>query len=144
MQKWERQKILRQIISENDITRQEDLTEMLGKHGFNVTQASISRDLEDLGIIKTGGIYKLPITGLSLTDLGQIKIDPAGENLIIVRCSPGFASAAAAKIDSANIEGIIGTIAGDDTIFVAVSDFQSQKRITREIVEIFNAKAEKF
>jgi transcriptional regulator of arginine metabolism len=69
--------------------------------------------------------------------IGLLGLETAGENLIVAKCESGLASAVAVRIDSAKIAEIVGTIAGDDTIFIAVKDAKSQKAITKKIWEIF-------
>ena len=64
-------------------------------------------------------------------------IDASGDSIIVVRCDSGLASAAAVKIDAAHIPEILGTIAGDDTIFVAVRDIKAQRPVIKKIWEIF-------
>lgn len=140
MQKSERHKLILDVIEERPITRQDELAELLKNAGHGVTQASISRDLEELGVMKVDGRYarvELPIAEAS--PFGVSAIMPAGENLIVVRCSSGLASAAAVRIDGARISEIVGTIAGDDTIFIAVCDEHDQKAVMRKLKMIFAA-----
>src|SRR4029453_12094634 len=105
-----------------------------------VTQASVSRDLDELGVVKVDGRYarvELPIAEAS--PFGVSAIIPAGESLIIVRCNSGLASAAAVRIDGSKIREIIGTIAGDDTIFIAVSGEHDQKLVMKKLKMTFAA-----
>ena len=67
---------------------------------------------------------------------GRVSFTPAGENLIVIKCGSGLASAAAVHIDAAAIPDIVGTIAGDDTIFVAVKGLEEQARVTRSLRNI--------
>ena len=127
MSKSQRQETLRNIVAAKRIERQDELVRLLRRNGFNVTQASISRDLDELGIVKAGGKYVLPGIDAKQSKLGLRRVDLAGENLLVVRCSPGFASAVASMIDALNDRSVVGTIAGDDTVFVAVSDRTAQK-----------------
>ena len=125
------------MIRAGKIGTQEELAELLKNKGFSVTQSSVSRDLLDLGVIKTGGIYTLPEKKPEAGIFGLLSLDTAGNNLIAARCEAGLASAAAVKIDGANIAEIVGTIAGDDTIFIAVKDAKAQKTVMKKIWEIF-------
>jgi transcriptional regulator of arginine metabolism len=137
MQKEHRQTAILKLISARQIARQEELTELLEKKGFPVTQSSISRDLFDLGIIKANGFYALPQKPRNAIAFGLLSLTTAGENLIVAKCEPGLASAVAVRIDSIRIKEIIGTIAGDDTIFIAVGGKDEQKIVIKRIWQIF-------
>ena len=134
--KINRQKAIIDLISSREVTRQDELSSLLRERGYPVTQASISRDLEELGIAKVSGRYSLPRKSFEDSMGGQIVLTPAGDNLIIAKCRPGLASAIAVRIDGAPIPEIIGTIAGDDTIFIAVTDTDAQKLVIRRILEL--------
>jgi transcriptional regulator of arginine metabolism len=91
-----------------------------------------------LGVVKTNGRYARPELGSpSQNPLGVSAVETAGENLIVVRCSSGLASAAAVRIDAEGMKEIVGTIAGDDTIFVAVKDKHDQKAIVKKVKLLF-------
>jgi transcriptional regulator of arginine metabolism len=136
MQKLERQNLILKVIGSEPISRQDILASKLGKAGFSVTQASISRDLEELGIRKVDGIYAR-IRAAGSVGLELRSAHNAGDALIVIKCDPGMASAMTVRIDAANFPEVIGTIAGDDTIFVAVSDADSQKHAIRKITALF-------
>ncbi len=138
MQKKERQETILNLISARPISRQDELAKFLRKNGFSVTQASISRDLDELGIEKTNGVYTLPPEPVDASIFGHIGAEPAGDNLIVVKCGAGLASAAAVRIDAAGLDGIAGTIAGDDTIFVAVKNAALQKELTEKLMFLLN------
>ena len=128
------------LIQDREITRQDELAEFLREAGFSVTQASVSRDLDELGVVKVDGRYarvELPVAEAS--PFGVSAILPSGENLLIIRCSSGLASAAAVRIDGAKIGEIVGTIAGDDTIFAAVGNEHDQKVAAKKLKMIFAA-----
>ena len=137
MQKTERQQLILDLISIQPVGRQDTLAHLLGDKGFTVTQASVSRDLEELGIVKQNGRYALAAKPAGLSEFGQISINTAGDNLIVVRCKSGLASAAAVRIDAAGIPEVVGTIAGDDTIFVAVTDRDSQTKAIKKLNGVF-------
>ena len=137
MQKVQRQTAILKLISTKSISTQEELTELLERKGFSVTQSSVSRDLDELGIIKINGNYAVPKKPKNEVSIGLIALETAGENLIVAKCESGLASAVAVKIDAAEIQEIVGTIAGDDTIFIAVGDAKAQKATIRKIWEIF-------
>lgn len=123
------------LINSTPIGRQDELAQLLSERGFSVTQASVSRDLEKLGVAKVHGRYvRQPVARFG--SYGPISFTVAGENLIVVKCSSGLASAAAVRIDAAAIPEIAGTIAGDDTIFIAVRDAKEQTRAIRILKNI--------
>ena len=138
MQKNRRQDALLNLISAERIASQTDLAKRLRSRNFDVTQASISRDLDELGIIKAAGIYTLPKKTSGVTAFGLSSLETAGESMVVAKCDAGLASAAAVKIDAARIAEIVGTIAGDDTIFIAVKDAKNQKMVIKKLWEIFN------
>jgi transcriptional regulator of arginine metabolism len=138
MQKTERQELLLKLISAERIASQAELARRLRSRSFNVTQASISRDLDELGVIKTSGVYTLPQKPSGAAVFGLRSLETSGDSLIVAKCDSGLASAAAVKIDAARVAEIVGTIAGDDTIFVAVKDTKSQRAAMKKIWEIFD------
>jgi transcriptional regulator of arginine metabolism len=137
MQKEQRQTVILKLITANQIGRQEELAEILEKKGFSVTQSSVSRDLLELGIVKVGGFYALPQKPQHAIVFGLVSLEIAGENLVVAKCEAGLASACAVRIDAAQIEEIVGTIAGDDTIFIAVRGSKEQKAVLKKVWEIF-------
>lgn len=137
MQKTQRQTAILKLISARHISTQEELSELLEKKGYSATQSSVSRDLLELGIIKVNGNYAMPQKPRNAVALGLLNLKIAGENLIVAKCESGLASAVAVRIDGAGIEEIVGTIAGDDTIFIAVKDPKTQKSAMKKIWEIF-------
>lgn len=137
MQKEQRQTTILKLITANQIGRQEELAEILEKKGFSVTQSSVSRDLLELGIIKISGYYALPQKPREAMVFGLLSLEIAGENLVVAKCEAGLASACAVRIDASQIEEVIGTIAGDDTIFIAVRGQKEQKAVLKRIWELF-------
>jgi transcriptional regulator of arginine metabolism len=133
--KEQRHSIILKIIESEHIARQDQIVTKLAERGFDVTQASVSRDLVELGVVKVGGHYTSPRRGES-TDFGPIGLRAAGDNLIVVSCQSGLASAIAVKMDRAKISEIVGTIAGDDTIFVAVESLQHQRVVIKKLWEV--------
>ena len=135
MIKNERQQRIIDLINANNITTQEQLTKALSEAGFDAAQSSVSRDLDELGIIKKGGFYSIPHN--KNARFGFVGLESAGENLLVVKCESGLASAVAVQIDRAKIIEIAGTIAGDDTIFIAVKNAKTQKSAIKKIWELF-------
>ena len=139
MQKRDRQDLILNLISSERIGRQDILAERLSQKGFQVTQASVSRDLEELGVEKVEGYYELPKTPPVVIEFGLRSLEPAGTNLIVGKCDSGLASAITVRIDGGRIDEIVGTIAGDDTIFIAVEDAIKQELAIKKIWAIFSA-----
>ena len=137
MQKEQRHNALLKLISEQRISRQDELAELLEREGFSVTQSSVSRDLVELGIVKLSGFYALPQRSRSEMTFGLKSLQIAGENLVVAKCESGLASACAVRIDAEDLDEVVGTIAGDDTIFIAVRDGKGQKAALKKIWEIF-------
>ena len=136
MNKRERQQTILSLIQAKPIGTQEDLRALLERSGVAATQSSVSRDLEELGIVKHHGHYTLPRTN-GAAARGLVSLDQAGDSLVIARTVPGLASAVAVEIDAAALAEIVGTIAGEDTIFIAVRDAKSQRAAVKEIWKIF-------
>ncbi|MEM1009692.1 MAG: hypothetical protein AAGJ35_11885, partial [Myxococcota bacterium] len=99
---------------------------------------SISRDLTDLGLVKLGGVYRLPKFEQATTQgLPLLQIELVGEYMIVLKTISGHASMACVMIDRECLPGVVGTIAGDDTIFIAVCDGRAQKQIHRQLLLFF-------
>ena len=136
MNKQERQQKILSLIQAKPIGTQEDLRAMLERAGVPATQSSVSRDLEELGVVKQHGHYTLPrANGASAR--GLLSLDQAGDSLVIARTLPGLASAVAVEIDAAAIAEIVGTIAGEDTIFIAVREAKSRRATIKQVWELF-------
>lgn len=136
MNKRERQQKILSLIQAKPIGTQEDLRALLESTGVAATQSSVSRDLEELGVVKQHGHYTLPRAN-GAAARGLLSLDQAGDSLVIARTVPGLASAVAVEIDAAAIPEIVGTIAGEDTIFVAVRDAKQQRAVVKQIWELF-------
>ena len=136
MNKRKRQQKILSLIQAKPIGTQEDLRALLEHAGVAATQSSVSRDLEELGIVKQHGHYTLPrANGTSAR--GLLSLDQAGDSLVIARTLPGLASAVAVEIDAAALADVVGTIAGEDTIFIAVRDAKSQRTTVKKVWELF-------
>jgi transcriptional regulator of arginine metabolism len=136
MNKRARQQKILGLIKAKPIGTQEDLRALLERAGVAATQSSVSRDLEELGVVKHHGHYTLPRTN-GAAARGLVSLDHAGDCMVIARTVPGLASAVAVEIDAAAIAEIVGTIAGEDTIFIAVRDARSQRTAVKEIWKLF-------
>ena len=136
MIKRERQKRILNLIRAKRIGTQEELRAELERSGVPATQSSVSRDLDELGVVKHHGFYALPQANGDAAR-GLVSLDVAGDVLVIAKCLPGRASGVAVEIDDAAIEEIVGTLAGEDTIFIATHDQKSQRTAMKKIWEMF-------
>ena len=135
MQKSLRQQRLLRLIKAKPFGTQAELRDQLERAGVPTTQSSLSRDMEELGIVKHHGHYTTPRAN-GAAARGLLSLDPAGTNLVIARTEPGLASAVAVEIDGAAFSEIVGTLAGEDTIFVAVRDQKAQRVVIKKIWEL--------
>lgn len=138
LQRSERQRLLLELVSGSQISRQDQLVRLLRRNGYSVTQASVSRDLEELGITKRSGIYRTPLLEPNKPSFGTVSFVSAGKNLIVAKCSSGMASAFAVRIDAVNFPWIAGTIAGDDTVFIAVMKNSNDRSLIAVLEKYFN------
>ncbi|MDQ2976894.1 MAG: arginine repressor [Acidobacteriota bacterium] len=136
MRKDLRQKRLLSLIRAKPFATQAELRDSLERAGVPATQSSLSRDMEELGIVKHRGHYTVPRSN-GAAARGLLSLDLAGEVLVVARTEPGRASGVAVEIDAAAMSEIVGTIAGEDTIFVAVRDQKSQRVAMKKIWELF-------
>ena len=136
MKKEMRQRRILSLIRAKPIGTQEELKSLLERAGVPATQSSVSRDLEELGVVKHHGHYTVPRAN-GAAARGLLSLDMAGESLVVARTEPGLASAVAVNIDGAAIEEIVGTIAGEDTIFIAVNDRKAQRVAIKKVWELF-------
>lgn len=138
------EKIL-ELIENKNIETQEELARLLNEAGFLVTQATVSRDIKKLGLVKTKGVgshQKYTIkSGLSTKESDKYvrvlqdaitSMDDA-QNILVIKTVPGMAMAAAAALDSLKIPEIIGSIAGDDTIMCVSKDNKHTKDVMDKI-----------
>ena len=147
-QKQDRQKKILELIEKENVTTQEDMIEHLREAGFDVTQATVSRDIREMGLVKKtdkngichyvemtshgkkGGIHN------ALTD-SVVKVEFAG-NILVIKTLPGMASAVATWVDSLDKEEVLGSIAGDDAIFVVVREEAYAHRLCQELSKKIN------
>ena len=145
-----RQSEILNIVRTRDIDTQEQLLEELRARGFTTTQATISRDIKELRLVKelTGsGGYRYALSerktaSTSDTRLrnifkeGVISVDVA-QNIVVVRTMPGLASAACSALDNMEIEGVVGTLAGDDTGILIMRDNALAQQFSSEVHKLF-------
>ena len=149
-----RLEVLRLLISSRDISDQQELLSELRKEGYSLTQATLSRDLKQLKATKAASAtgkwaYVLPNNTMyrrvrgnktiseMLTNNGVLSLRFSG-NLAVIRTRPGYASSVAYNIDNTNVPEIIGTVAGDDTIMIALEEDYSRESMQKKLEEIIN------
>ena len=147
-----------EIIRENEVETQEDLARHLNEAGYSVTQATVSRDIREMSLIKVPGIrvkqrftvstegggggssgFGRQYTGV-LQD-GVVSMEQAG-NLLVVKTVSGMAMAVAAAIDAVKLEGIVGSIAGDDTILCAVKTEEQVASVMESMQSLIHSMAD--
>ena len=146
MGKNKRQQIVLDIISKTEVNTQEELLTILAEKGLAVTQATVSRDIKDLGLIKTTGLvkkyrYVLPDEARAGGKAAEqfrhaVKCVLKAMNTVVVKTISGNGNAVAALIDNMNIEWIVGTIAGDDTIFAVAKNEEGADKIVAELTAL--------
>ena len=138
MDKERRHKEILTLIRAQPIGTQGELAGRLERAGFAVTQSSVSRDLVELGVVKRRGRYVVPEAANGAgARRGLLALLTAGDALVVAKCEPGLASAVAVEIDRADIAEIVGTLAGEDTVFVAVGNRKAQRAAMRKILGLF-------
>jgi transcriptional regulator of arginine metabolism len=135
----ERRALIRELVSTNDIASQGELVALLADKGVEATQATVSRDLEELGITKYRGAdgrstYVLPDSGGVSQMLRQFarSIECSG-NLAVVRTPPGAAAAVGSAIDAADLPGVLATVQGDDTLLVVAREGVTGRQIADDL-----------
>jgi transcriptional regulator of arginine metabolism len=130
---------IRQLLHQGPAATQASLVSALQDRGFVATQSSVSRDLREIGAIKTAMGYSLPAADdpgedhvASVADLLRA-MTPAGPNLLVVHTAVGAAQRVGLALDRCDWPGIVGTIAGDDTVFVATDSAATQKNLITRI-----------
>lgn len=149
--KKSRQKALVDFIKSNIVDTQDDIQKMLEELGFSVTQATVSRDIKDLRIVKSvdeNGVYRYiynePQKSVNLEkkfiDIfyhSVVKIDSA-MNDVVIKCHPGTASAACAAIDEIFSADVVGTLAGDDTILAITRSENDALNLVKKLHELLD------
>ena len=144
-----RQSVILEIISERDIETQHQLMQALAERGIKSTQATLSRDIKDMRLIKElgpNGYYRYVLAAKpeqadsserlrKILKESLVSFDLA-QNLLVIKTLPGLAPAACSAIDGMHIENLVGTLAGDDTAFLAMRDNDSALRLYHEIETI--------
>lgn len=137
-----RRQQVRELVARYEVGSQAALVALLAEQGIEATQATVSRDLDELGIGKVRGAdgrvsYALPESGGLAQILRQfvVSVDASG-NLAVVRTPPGAASAVASAIDSADLPGVLATVQGDDTLLVVAAEGTSGRTVADRLTAI--------
>ena len=147
MLKSRRQAEILRIIREQDVETQEQMLDQLGRRGIRATQATISRDIKELNLVKQpggSGNYRYVASEAKAEEhsfAGRLKnifkegvtSCEAAQNIVVVKTMPGLAPAAAAALDGMELEGLVGSLAGDDTALLVMRTSQVAEELTREI-----------
>ena len=144
--KTDRIKFIRQVCLENNVSSQEELLSILKENGFNLTQATLSRDLKRLKISKTltpQGLYRyvVPLSTFPASHSSEVKkigvnsLEFSG-HLAVIKTKSGYAGGIASEIDSSSTSAILGTVAGDDTIIIVPREGFSREEITKALTKI--------
>lgn len=150
MKNYRHQKIM-EIIQSREVETQDELAEILSNEGFNVTQATVSRDIKQLNLKKVQTAsgkqcYSLagssePVRGdrlVRILQAGFVSIE-AAQNILVIKTVSGMAMAVAAAIDAIPLPGMLGSIAGDDTIMCAVRTTQEVPGVVKAIEELLDS-----
>ena len=140
-----------EIISNRNIETQEHLLQELNKAGFHSTQATISRDIKELRIVKeltNFGTYRYTTATSEVAGTFSSKLNTIfrecitnfdyAQNMVVIHTLPGLASAAASAVDAMNMSVVVGTLAGDDTVFIVMRDMNAAAAFCGEIQNLLN------
>ena len=143
--------MIAQLLSSHRFASQEAVGKALARAGIETTQATLSRDLRSLGVAKRadadgGSWYELPHPALETLDRERRRLDlrsfvnevRVAQNLVVVRTPPGHANAVGRAIDLAEYAGVVGTVAGDDTVLLVSEDAAGARRLKRELESLAN------
>jgi transcriptional regulator of arginine metabolism len=142
----DRRNAILRILRGGVVRRQSDLAVLLKRDGFEVTQSSVSRDLRELGVLKASGRYLVPPDEISRAngDFGALSqfvrtVRAAGNSITVIRTTIGAAGSVAVALDKAEWPEVVGTISGDDTIFLATADSRAQHRLIDRLNALFRS-----
>lgn len=145
-----RQQAIADVVRDRGLRTQRELVAALKDKGFSVTQATVSRDITEMGLVKVrfdgAQVYALPATEVAVEPGGEqrliqllsdlpIDVRQSG-SMLVIRAMPGTAHALAAALDRAHWQDVLGTIAGDDTLFVACADEPAQVRVRKRLLKL--------
>lgn len=130
-----RQQAIRRVVRSQRVRTQHDLVDLLASEGFDCTQATVSRDVAELGLAKMPeGVYVLP-EDLHLRRMFSELVTEivAAQNLVVVKASAGAGQGVAAALDAAKVVEVVGSVAGDDTILLVTPDLEGALRVAAEL-----------
>jgi len=130
----ERRALIRRLLEENEVASQAELLSLLADGGCETTQPVLSRDLRKLGVAKRAGVYVLLEESERVTPLESLRAllrgaRPAGPHMVVITTEAGAANAIARALEAQSLDGLVGTIAGDDTVFVALESPAAGRRL---------------
>jgi len=126
------------ITAQNRVRDQRRMLDHLEDRGYSINQSTLSRHLKKLHIRKHDGYYRLIPEVKPMADASQIdRVVPVPPNLLVIRTLPGHANAVSWRLDEHSFEGIVGTVAGDDTVFIAVDGLEHLERVRNAINNTF-------
>ena len=145
-----RQSVIMEIINERDIEAQNQLMDALAERGVKSTQATLSRDIRDMRLVKElgpKGNYRYVAAAKQETPDLDVRLKKifkeslvsydVAQNIVVLKTLPGLANGACSALDGMDIEGLVGTLAGDDTAFLAMKDNASANTLYKEIESLF-------
>ena len=134
----DRKSVIRSLVRSEDIRTQKELVDRLQAHGFDCTQATVSRDIAEMGLVKSDkGFYALAEDMALKRLVGELaSFVEAAQNIVVVKTRSGSASMLGEVIDNADIEGLVGTIAGDNTIMIVAKTEQRAGEIAERLQQM--------
>lgn len=142
----QRREAILTLVASRRITTQAELADALREQGFDASQASVSRDIAALGLVKTGGRWALaPASSVTVDPVEEriaawlLAVAPAGDHLLVLKTPPGEAPGVGLALDRLDLDGVVGTVAGDDTIFVAVAGAAAGRRVMRRLLAMMRS-----
>ena len=131
----QRQEAIRGIVRAEGVKTQRDLAERLREQGFTCTQATVSRDIVEMGLQKApDGCYALPEEERLARLVTELVVDvKVGGTIVVIKTLPGGAQGVCAALDAAHLPGALGTVAGDDTIMIAAESFEAADQVARMV-----------
>jgi len=136
----DRKSVIRSLVRSEDIRTQKELVDRLQAHGFDCTQATVSRDIAEMGFVKSDkGFYALAEDMALKRLVGELaSFVEAAQNIVVVKTRSGSASMLGEVIDNADIEGLVGTIAGDNTIMIVAKTEQRAGEIAERLQQMLH------
>jgi transcriptional regulator of arginine metabolism len=145
MSKLSRQTTIRELVARHTVTSQDELRLILSRRGHAVTQATLSRDIRELGLVKTADGYSMPADDdgaiSNLPSIDRLVRDfvydvQTAQQLVVLRTSAGAAGPVAAALDAEQWPEVMGTLGGDDTILIVTRDPAQAKKLTTRVREL--------